>query len=142
MTDEVTLGARRRARERSWAPMVTVVRPRTARGAVTAEAAVVVPLLVALALGLVWLVSLAATQVRVVDAAREAARTAARGEDDTSVVAAGRKVAPEGSRFRVTRAQDEVTVRVDADVRGPGGIFRFLPSVAVTSEAVAAEEPR
>ncbi len=42
---------------------------------VTAETVMVLPLLVAVALGLAWLVSLGATQVRVVDAAREVARS-------------------------------------------------------------------
>lgn len=102
----------------------------------------VVPLLVSLALGLVWLVSLAVTQVRVVDAAREAARVAARGEDDASAVTVGRQVAPAGSRFEVSRPGDEVVVSVGADVRGPGGVFGFLPPVTVTARAVAAEEPR
>jgi Flp pilus assembly protein TadG len=143
MSDEVTMGARERARARSWAPTVTVVAaPSDERGAVTAEAAVVVPLLVSLALGLVWLVSLAVTQVRVVDAAREAVRVAARGEDDASAVTSGRKVAPDGSRFQVSRSGDDVVVRVAADVRGPGGVFGFLPPVEVTAQAVAAEEPR
>ena len=104
MSDEVTVGTR----GRSWAPTVTPVdRPRamlsagsgrhraTEAGAVTAEAAVVIPLLLAVTLGLVWLVALAATQVRVVDAAREVARSAARGESDPVAVARGRQVAPD-----------------------------------------------
>jgi TadE-like protein len=120
---------------------VTAVRRRGQRGAVTAEAAVVIPLLLAVAMALVWLVALAATQVRVVDAAREAARAAARGETDVAAVGLGRQVAPEGARFEVSRGGGAVTVRVVADVRGPGGLLAFLPSVPVRSEAVAAEEP-
>src|SRR5206468_518397 len=46
---------------------------RHSRGAATAETVMVLPLLVALALALAWLVALAATQVRVVDSAREVA---------------------------------------------------------------------
>ena len=46
----------------------------------------VLPVLVALTLGLAWVLSLAATQVRVVDAARETARAAAR---DDGVLRAG-----------------------------------------------------
>ncbi len=102
----------------------------------------VVPLLVALALGLVWLVAVAVTQVRVVDAAREAARSAARGEDEAASVAAGRKVAPDGARIAVAHTGDDVTVRVDADVRGPGGLFSFLPPLTLSTSATAAEEPR
>ena len=112
------------------------------RGAVTAEAAAVLPVLVAVTLGLVWLVALAAAQVRVVDAARETARVAARGEADAAAQAHGSRVAPEGARFRVQRSGELVEVRVTATVAGPGGLFRFLPEVQVDATAVAAQEPR
>lgn len=113
----------------------------TERGAVTAEAAVVIPLLLAVAMALVWLVALAVTQVRVVDAAREVARAAARGEDDATAVEAGRRVAPEGAEFDVSREGGTVRVQVAARVRGPGGLLGFLPAVPVDSEAFAVEEP-
>jgi Flp pilus assembly protein TadG len=103
---------------------------------------VVLPVLLALVLGSVWFVALAVTQVRVVDAAREVARVAARGEDDGAAVASGRRVAPTGTRFTVTRQGEQVVVRATVEVEGPGGLFAFLPAVAVRSEAVAAEEPR
>lgn len=124
--------------------MVTAVRGRRCRndvGAVTAEAAVVVPLLVAVAMALVWLVALAATQVRVVDAARETARAAARGESDAASAQRGRSVAPDGARIEISRGDGTVTVDVLAEVQGPGGLLTFLPAVPVTSRAVAAEEP-
>ena len=136
MRDEVIVGAR----GRSCAPTFTPVGAE--RGAVTAEAAVVIPLLLAVAVGLVWLVALAATQVRVVDAAREAARSAARGEPDTVAVARAEQVAPEGARVDVSRSGDEVRAHVVAEVRGPGGLFAFLPAVPVGAEAVAAAEPQ
>ena len=53
---------------------------RRERGMVTAELAVVAPFGVALTLLLLWIVSLGLTQVRLVDASREAARVMARGE--------------------------------------------------------------
>ena len=108
----------------------------------TAEAAVVIPVLLALVLGAAWFVALAATQVRVVDAAREVARVAARGEADAAAVDHGRQVAPAGTRFTVRRSGDQVVVEASVEVRGPGGLFDFLPGVTVESEAVAAEEPR
>ena len=46
----------------------------------TAELALVLPLLVAVTLGLVWLLAVGAAQVRTVDAARETARAVARGD--------------------------------------------------------------
>ena len=136
-----------------WTPTVTFVggrspaappcrRRRAEAGAVTAEAAMVLPVLVAITLGLVWTVSLAAAHVRVVDGAREVARLAARGEGDGQAVTHGRRVAPEGSLFTIVRGDEQVRVTVVAEVEGPGGLFGFVPSVAVRAEAVAAAEPR
>lgn len=110
------------------------------RGAVTAEAAVVLPLLVSVTLGLVWLLALAVTQVRVIDAAREVARAAARDESGTVATAQGARIAPAGALIHVDRGDGTVRVRVEAEVTGPGGLFRFLPGVTVTGEAVAATE--
>jgi TadE-like protein len=109
---------------------------------VTAETVMVLPVLVAVTLGLAWLLALAATQIRVVDAARETARAAARDDNRSSAVALGRRVAPDGSRFLVDDAGDTVVVRVSATVRGPGGLIDFMPGVHVDAEAVAAKEPR
>lgn len=111
------------------------------RGAVTAELMVVLPVLVAVALGLVWLVGLAGAQVRVVDGAREAARLAARGESDAAARNAARRVAPQGATVLLQRGGGRVTAVVEAPVSGPGGVFRFLPGVTVSSRAVAVEEP-
>jgi hypothetical protein len=102
----------------------------------------VLPVLVAVTLGLAWLLALAATQVRVVDAARETARAVARDDNRSSAVALGRRVAPHASRIVVDDASETVVVRVSAEVRGPGGLFRFMPGVHVDAEAVAAKEPR
>jgi len=55
---------------------------------VTAETALVLPVLVCVAVGLAWLVVLGAAQVRCVDAAREVARLSARGESAATVAAA------------------------------------------------------
>ncbi len=111
------------------------------RGAVTAEAAAVLPVLVALALGLVWCLSLMVAQVRVVDGAREAARLGARGESEARAVAAARRVAPDGAVVRVSRDGDTVVAEVRLRVRGPGGIFRLVPGPTVTSRSVAVAEP-
>lgn len=108
----------------------------------TAETAVVLPVLVGLALGLVWVVSLAAAQVRVVDAARETARALARDERPAVALALGRRVAPDGARIQVAEDGDEVRVSVIAPVQGPGGLLASLPRVAVDATAVAVREPR
>jgi hypothetical protein len=113
---------------------------RSSRGSVTAETAVVLPVLVAITLGLVWLVALAVAQVRVVDAARETARAFARDEPAAKAVDLGERVAPEGSRVSYDDESGLVRVRVVAEVKGPGGLFAFLPGVEVDAEAVAARE--
>jgi hypothetical protein len=109
---------------------------------VTAETVMVLPVLVAVALGLAWLLTLAATQVRVVDAAREVARSVARDDSRSTAVALGRRVAPRGSTIAVRQRGDTVVVQVRSEVRGPRGLFTFLPAVAVDAEAVAAREER
>jgi Flp pilus assembly protein TadG len=118
-----------------------MTRTRDESGAVTAETAVMIPVLVLFALGLAWVVSLGATQVRVLDAARETARAVARGEDPATSRELGLRVATAGARISVTDEGETVLVSVEAPVRGPGGIFAFLPTYHARASAVAAEEP-
>ena len=110
------------------------------RGAVTAELALVLPMLVAVTVGLVWLLAVAAAQMRAVDAARETARAVARGDDEAGAIARGRQVAPPRSTITVSRGQGEVLVTVSGEVDGPGGLFSHLPTPTVRAEAVAADE--
>jgi hypothetical protein len=110
-------------------------------GAVTAEAAVVLPVVVLFAVGLAWLVALGATQVRALDAARETARALARGEDAATGLDLGRRVATAGARITVRDEGDTLEVLVDSPVRGPGGLFAFVPAYHVRASAVAAREP-
>jgi Flp pilus assembly protein TadG len=112
------------------------------RGAVTAETAMVLPLLVAATLGLVWMLSLAVTQVRVTDAAREVARAIAREESRAAALALGRRVAPDGAAFSLRQDGRTVIVHVQADVAGIGGLLGFVPALSVDAEAVSAQESR
>jgi hypothetical protein len=70
-------------------------------------------------------------QVRCVDAAREAARLAARG-DTAAAVPAAEAVGPPGLSVQVDRAGTTVTVRVHAPTP--------LPGLTVSAVAVAAVE--
>lgn len=72
------------------------------------------------------------SQVLCVDAAREAARLAARGADNVAVGVA-RRVGPVGATVDLRREGDFVVARVHAPVR-------FLPGLQVAAEAVAALE--
>jgi hypothetical protein len=72
-------------------------------------------------------------QVRCVDAAREAARLAGRG-DDGSAADAAQGVAPDGAAVQLRRDGEFVIARVTA--KSP-----LLPGVTIAAEAVAAVEP-
>lgn len=114
--------------------------PRSERGAVTAELALGLPLLLAVTVGLVWLLAAATAQVRVVDAAREAARVAARGDGTEAARAVGTRIAPTGAELEVRVAGGEVRAVASVRVEGPGGLFDFMPAVTVRSTAVAVAE--
>ena len=113
---------------------------RDERGAVTAELAMGLPLLAVSTLGLVWLMAVAATQVRTVDAAREVARAVARGDEVAGSVQLGEQVAPQGSRVEVEESGGRVTVTVTGRVAGPGGVFAGVPAARVRATAVAVVE--
>ncbi|MCX6400634.1 MAG: pilus assembly protein [Propionibacteriales bacterium] len=115
-------------------------RPADQRGAVTAELAVGLPLLLAVTAGLVWLLAVGVDQVRTVDAARETARALARGEDAAVAQSLGQRIAPAGVRITVRHEGDRVVVRARGRVDGPGGLFRNLPGAHLDAEAVAVVE--
>jgi len=73
-------------------------------------------------------------QVRCVDAAREAARLAARG-DVSSALDAARRIAPAGARIAVHRDGDFVVVTVVAH-------SKLLPAMDIAAKTVAAAESR
>jgi hypothetical protein len=103
------------------------------RGAVTVEAALALGTLVvllALALGAMAAVT---DSLRCVDAARELARLAARGEPDRGRSVAAR-LAPPGARLDLTRDGDTVSTEVSAELLSP------LP-LRIGGRAVAAVEP-
>ncbi|MDF9717092.1 pilus assembly protein [Nocardioides sp. ChNu-153] len=108
---------------------------------VTAEAVMVLPVLVLVTLALSWLVGLGVTQVRVVDAARETARAAARDDDPAASLAAGRRVAPDGASVSVASQGDEVVATVRVDTGGPP-LLGWVPGVQLSATAVAAREER
>lgn len=110
------------------------------RGAVTAELALALPTLLAVTSGLTWLLAVAVGQVRTVDAARETARALARGDDQAAAVALGQRIAPDGVRLVVVRAEGRVVVTARGRMAGPGGLFDALPGADLEAEAVAVSE--
>ena len=111
------------------------------RGMVTAEAALVIPVLVALAAALAWVVALGVVQVRLVDAAREAARVAARGEAAAEVQRAALSAAPDGSTVRVQRNGDSWVAEVSVEVGTDLPLVGLLPAVGMSARSVSAAEP-
>jgi hypothetical protein len=105
------------------------------RGFVTAEAAVVLSVLVAFTMALVWGLLVVAARIQCVDAARVGARAAARQDPVDAVVTVTREAAPDGARVTVGREGDRVRVTVVA--RPP--MFGGLP-VELREEAVALAE--
>lgn len=105
---------------------------------VTAETAVAIPVLVAVTLAMIWLVTVGIAQVKVTDAAREAARAAARGEPVDQAVSLARQAAP-GADVAVDARGEEVTVTVSQQL-SPLGLFQHLGPARVEGHAVAAAE--
>ena len=107
------------------------------RGMATAELAVITPLAVVVAVLLLWTASLGVTQVRLTDAAREAARMVARGEPVADAEQVARDQAPEGSTVAVTERDGVVEVVVSVRATLPGTWFdpvgRDLSSTAVAA---------
>lgn len=110
------------------------------RGMATVEMAVVLPALVLMLAAGLWLVAAAVGQLRCVDAAREGARTLARGDPPILAVARAEAVAPAGGRVRVARESGWVRVTVTATVHPFSGWVGRLPALRLTATASAAEE--
>ncbi|MGW6207349.1 TadE family type IV pilus minor pilin [Streptomyces sp. NPDC055089] len=105
------------------------------RGAVTAEAAMAIPVMVLFALALLWALMAASGQIRCVDAARAGARAAARSEPEAQVREAALSAAPERARVDVERAGQLWRVTVTAPAPGPGPL-----AVTLSADAAAAAE--
>ncbi|KAA2262466.1 pilus assembly protein [Solihabitans fulvus] len=105
------------------------------RGAVTVEAAVALGALAfALVLGLLGLQAILG-ELRCTDAAREAARLVARGEQSRAAAAVA-QIGPKGAELTV--ATDGDTVRAEVRAEPVGGL---LPGVHLRAEAYAVIEP-
>ncbi len=117
-------------------------RVRTAeRGTVTAEAAIVLPIIAFFALTVMWLVSVGVAKVATVDAARDAARAIARGEQPELAVEAARRTAPDGAVVDIAPERfGTVTVTVSVVAEAPGWLLVPLPAITVGSRATTLVE--
>lgn len=117
-------------------------RLRDDRGSVTAETAVVLPVIVVLVAVLAFVGSAGAQQVRVDASARAAARELARGEDEGAAVAAARRSSGAPVDVEVSRDGEWLRVQVTRTVRPAArGPLSGL-EVEVTGRAVAHLEPQ
>jgi Flp pilus assembly protein TadG len=105
------------------------------RGMFTAEFAAGLPALIVLLFFGVGLVAAISTRMQCLDAAREGALAAARGDSGNAAAA---RVGPPGSRIGISESGDSVTATVSARIRMFGG---SLPVVTINETAVAAREP-
>jgi hypothetical protein len=97
------------------------------------EAAFAIAALVAVLILCVSGLSAVSMQVRCIDAAREAARLAARG-DDGSASDAAQRIAPDGAAVQLRRDGEWVVATVTAR-------SSLLPGITVAAQTVAAAEP-
>ncbi|MFB8276739.1 TadE family type IV pilus minor pilin [Nocardia colli] len=99
----------------------------------TVEAAIALATLVVAVVLCIGALLAASTQVRCVDAAREAARLSARG-DEANAISAARRVAPPAAEISVRSEGSRVIARVTS--RAP-----LLPLLPLHADAVASREP-
>ncbi len=103
---------------------------------VTAEAALVLPLMALFAMALLWMLSISIAKVETVDAARDAARVLARGDAPAVAHEAVRRAAPAGAAVAVDRSSaGAITVTVSVEAHAPGWLLVPLPAVTVSSSA-------
>jgi Flp pilus assembly protein TadG len=113
---------------------------RDQRGMVTAEAALVMPLIAAFCLVMLWMLTLGIAQIRAVDAARDAARALARGEDREAAVSSAVRSAPAGARVSFSESDGTVTANVAARISPPSWLLVPLPPVDVESRSTVEVE--
>jgi Flp pilus assembly protein TadG len=105
---------------------------------VTAETALVLPVLLMVLAAAVAALTVVGAHLRCVDAAREGARAAARGEPTAEVVELARRAGPRGAQVAMAADGDRVVVTVAADVAPLGPVPL---RIAVSAQATALLEP-
>ena len=116
----------------------TPVAPGRDRGAVTAELALALPVVVLVLAALLATAGGLTAKLRCADAARGAARAAALGQSDSEVTGVARGIAGRDSTVRVLREPPWVEVTVATSV--PGGWFSGA-SLGLSASATAWAEP-
>ncbi|NJP91029.1 hypothetical protein HCN51_16465 [Nonomuraea sp. FMUSA5-5] len=108
------------------------------RGSVTAETAAMLPALMVVLAAALWAIQAVGVQLECVDAARLAARAAARGEPLEQVRAVTRAATDPNAQVAITRDPELTKVQITVEVRPSWG--ESLPTVSVSATATAATE--
>ena len=116
---------------------------RREEGMVTAEAALALGVLLPLLLAALWSLRVGVASLQVQDAARTAARAAARGDEGARVRGLAQEAAPAGSTVSVVPHGDRVTVTVERRFAGPGLLSGLAVQVRgrATSQREADADP-
>jgi hypothetical protein len=110
-------------------------------GYVTAETAMVLPILALLLAVALWSIAVAAAQLRCIDAARDGARAIARGEPDAIAIEVARVAAPSGAQVDVRHDGDRIVVVVSARLgAGSSGPLSAIPAPTVSATATTVAE--
>lgn len=117
------------------------LRTRTQHGAVTAEVAIALPLLLTLLFLGVWLIGVVTTNIRCIDAARDVARAVARGESPETAEELGRRTAPSNATITITRTGADIHVTVTAMPHRNASLLTALPATPITATATLQSEP-
>jgi Flp pilus assembly protein TadG len=109
------------------------------KGYVTAETALLLPILLGIGYALALVVLLGADQIRCGDAAWEAARALTRGVPAAQLSDIAARYAPAGAHASAWSNGGSLTVEVDRD---QSVASRFLPSIRIAATATVPCEPR
>ena len=100
----------------------------------------VLPLLLAVVVAMTWMLTVGLAQVRAVDAAREAARALARGDDPGLRRGSRRPGGAGGQQHRGRPGRRESPGDRAGHGPGPGGLLGALPGADVSATATALDE--
>jgi hypothetical protein len=89
---------------------------------------------------LCWLITVGIAQVAVIDAARDGARAAARGENVASIREHVARTAPEAATVDVDSQGTLVAVHVTAEVHAPDWLLVPLPAVTLRATSTVESE--
>lgn len=113
--------------------------PQRERGAVTAEVALVLPVLLVVVLFGLWAAGAVITNLRCIDAARDTARAVARGEPPDTAQQFGHRSAPRDAIIQITQDGNDIHVTVTATHAWP--LLDHLPSLPAKATATIQSEP-